>query len=158
MQHIVGDLHRRLGCNYAGDIQAIFVESDRQCTSFRIGATITSNSTSFSCQNPSRVETSLSHWTSSYGTVQKYSNTATHPGPRRTYCIDKSEPSNRGNLTKECHRVIYCFHTRATKDRTVCRSAKGSFKKIEKKTGQRASPLDPISSDNLRSFCGVTFT
>lgn len=72
MQQLVADLHDRLGCNYTVDIQAIFVESSSQCTSFRIGATITSNSASVSCHNPSIVEKSLSHWTSSYGTVQKY--------------------------------------------------------------------------------------
>lgn len=158
MQHLVADLHFRLGCNYNADIQAIFVESGSQCTPLRIGAIITTNDFTFSCRNSSQVETALSQWASSLGTVQKYSSSPARLGPWGTYCNDASEASSRRSRTKQCHRVLYCFRSRPAKGHTVCRSAQNHFKKIKTNTGLKTSLLDAVSSEDVRSFCGATFT
>ena len=141
---LVIHLHLHMGCYYAGDIHSVFVDTEDQCPSFRIGVTIDTEGDFSSCWGASRIESALSQWNSTYGSVNISVNATGKQDFNPTYCRDQS------NGTQHCHEVIYCYSGKEKKDRTVCLSNNGKFKRTNNTESGQTHDHD---SQDLRLWC-----
>jgi hypothetical protein len=136
-------LHHTTGCSYTRDIHSLFIVTKGQCPSIRIGTTINPEiNSSLTCWDTSRFENTLSQWHSDYGFVNISLYTTGKQGSTPAFCLDQSY----GTQTM-CHRIVYCYKRKEKKDRTLCLSNDGKYRKINNSANVQAHDED------LRLFC-----
>ena len=149
-------MHNQSKCHYTGDLHAVFVETDGPCSPLKMGVTIKSDRLTLSCQSSARVDAMLLSWTSTYGKVRMLSvDTTRSSNGTRTYCMIDNEVSDRDNAL--CHDVVYCYVNSGRRNRVVCRSPKGFYRRNKQLQQVGTRSLDHhLSSKSLQSFCSFS--